>query len=244
LGGGDCANGYRTTARWVLWVPKTSSAGWIDAKRHRVKLLSPTANAQADEACGIIAIGSFRRLTAPLPSAKLCLSPQAHRVHHELRPPALATPARHPGSGRPPGRRIASRLRPRRIGSFPYITPGPCCVYPASRRGFRDPQGTWTIRPAARRSAPAVVAECAGPRRSTKPAVTGYWMFARAVVRNRSSGNLHPPPPAADAAPAACFSAAMSVSTATFLDLPGRRGNLFPYTVSSSECRISPVVST
>ena len=91
-------------------------------KGRRVKLLSPTAIAQADGACGSLAIGPFRRLTARLPGPKLCLSPQPHRVRHELRPPALATPARHPGSGRPPGRRIAPSLHPRRVGSFPSIT--------------------------------------------------------------------------------------------------------------------------
>src|ERR1700722_8435989 len=75
----------------------------------RVKLLSPIANAQTDEACGSLAIGPFRRLTASLPGPKLWLSPQPHRDRHELRPPALATPARHPGSGRPPGRRLWHR---------------------------------------------------------------------------------------------------------------------------------------
>jgi hypothetical protein len=44
----------------------------------------------------------------------------------------------------PPGRRIAPSLRPRRVGSLPYITTGPCCVDPAARRGFRDPQGEKT----------------------------------------------------------------------------------------------------
>jgi hypothetical protein len=106
----------------------------------RVKLLSPTANAQAEGACGSSAVGPFMRLTARLRGPKLCLSPQPHRVRHELRPPTLATPARHPGSGRPPGRRIAPSLHPRRVGSSPYTTTGPCCFDPAGRRGFRDPQ--------------------------------------------------------------------------------------------------------
>jgi hypothetical protein len=110
----------------------------------RVKLLSPTAIAQADGACGIFAMCPFRRLTARLPGPKLCLSPQPHQVRHELRPPALATTDRHPGSGRPPGRRITPSLGPRRVGSFPSITTGPCCVDPAGRRGFRDPQGEKT----------------------------------------------------------------------------------------------------
>jgi hypothetical protein len=107
----------------------------------RVKLLNPTANPHVDEARGSSAISPFRRLTARLPGPRLCLSPQPHRVRHELRPPALPTPARHPGSGRRPGRRIAPSLHPRRVGSFPYITTGPCCVDPAGRRSFRDPQG-------------------------------------------------------------------------------------------------------
>ena len=109
-----------------------------------VKILSPTANAQADAACGTLAIGPFRRLTAGLPGPKLCLSRQPHRVRHELRPPALTTPARRPGSGRHPCRRIAPSLHPRRVGSFPYITTGPCCVDPAGRRGFRYLQGEKT----------------------------------------------------------------------------------------------------
>jgi len=88
----------------------------------KVKILSPTAIATADGACGSSAIGPFRRLTARLPGPKLCVSPQPHRVCHELRPPALATAARHPGSGPPPGRRIAPSLRPRRISSFSSLT--------------------------------------------------------------------------------------------------------------------------
>jgi hypothetical protein len=109
------ANGLRATCLFQgnerLSLPKMSS--WqrsARVNRRRVKLLSPTANAQADEACGTLAIGSFRRLTARLPGPKLCLSPQPHRVHHELRPPDLATLAHHPGSGRPLGRRIAQSL--------------------------------------------------------------------------------------------------------------------------------------
>jgi hypothetical protein len=87
-----------------------------------------------------LAIGPFRRLTSGHCGPKLCLPPQPHRVRHELRPPALATPARHPGSGRHRGRRIAPSLHPRRVGSFPYITPGPYCFDPGGRGGFRDPQ--------------------------------------------------------------------------------------------------------
>jgi hypothetical protein len=108
----------------------------------RAKLLSPTAIAQADEACGTLAIGPFRRLTARLRGPKLCLSPQPHRVRHELRPPALATPARHPG-GLPiasstrapssgihrrkamsgaPRRRLAPLLPTRRL--TPFLHPG------------------------------------------------------------------------------------------------------------------------
>jgi hypothetical protein len=95
----------------------------------RVKLLRPTANAQADEVCGSLAIGPFMRLTARLPGPKLCLSPQPHRVRHELRPPALATPARRPGGGRHPGRRITPSLHPRGVGwqegiAEPGVTPG------------------------------------------------------------------------------------------------------------------------
>ena len=88
----------------------------------RAKLLSPTAIAQADEVCGSLAIGPLRRLTGRLPGPNLRLSPQPHRVRHELRPPALAIPDRRLGSGRPPGRRIVPSLHPRRVGSFPSIT--------------------------------------------------------------------------------------------------------------------------
>jgi hypothetical protein len=63
----------------------------------RVKLLIPPAIAQTHGACGSSAVGPFRRLTVRLPGPKLCLSPQPHGVRHELRPPARATPARHPG---------------------------------------------------------------------------------------------------------------------------------------------------
>jgi hypothetical protein len=83
-----------------------------------------------------LAVRPFSRLTARLPGPKLCLSPQPHRVRHELRPPALATPARPPGSGRPPSRRIAPSLHPRCLGSFPYTTTSPCCFDPAGRRDF------------------------------------------------------------------------------------------------------------
>jgi hypothetical protein len=41
--------------------------------------------------------------------------------------------------GRPSSGRIAPSLHSGRVGSFPYITTGPCCVDPAGRRGFRDP---------------------------------------------------------------------------------------------------------
>jgi hypothetical protein len=97
----ECLMSGKTTAH-------TFTSNSLDQYR-RVKLLGPTANAQADEACGIIAIGTFRRLTARLYGPKLCLSPQPHRVRHELRPPALATPARHLGTGRHPGRRLRHR---------------------------------------------------------------------------------------------------------------------------------------
>jgi hypothetical protein len=89
---------------------------FVGNKTRRVKLLRLTANAQAGEAWGIIAIGPFRRLTDPLRGPKLFLSPRPPRGRHELRPPALATPARHPGSGRPPGRRIAPSLHARGVG--------------------------------------------------------------------------------------------------------------------------------
>jgi hypothetical protein len=85
-----------------------------NARCRRVKILNPTANAQADEAYAIFAIGPFRRLTARLPGPRLCLSPQPHRVRHELRPPALATPARRPG-----GLQIASSTRAARSGAGP-----------------------------------------------------------------------------------------------------------------------------
>jgi hypothetical protein len=88
----------------------------------RVKILSSTAISQAEGAFGSSAGGPFRRLTARLPGPKLCLSPQPHGVRHELRPPALATPARHPGSRRHPCWRIAPSLHPCRVGSFPSIT--------------------------------------------------------------------------------------------------------------------------
>ncbi len=99
----------------------------------RVKTLSPTAIAQADEAYDSLAIRAFRRLTASLRGPKLCLSPQPHRVRHELRPPALATPARHPGSGPPLGRRIAPSLHPRGVGgqgdmAKPGVRPGTASV--------------------------------------------------------------------------------------------------------------------
>jgi hypothetical protein len=127
--------------------PSTQAAALLPAENSRmVKILSPTAIAQADEACDTLAIGPFMRLTARLPGPKLCLSPLPHRVHHELRPPALATPDRHPGSGRPPGRRIAPSLHARRVGAFPYVTTGPCCFDPAGRRGFRDLQATEAAR--------------------------------------------------------------------------------------------------
>ena len=87
----------RRLSRWPSMRARQHDACNSFSKPRRVKLLSPTANAQADAGCGIFAIGPFRRLTARLPGPKLCLSPQSHWVHHELRPPALATPARHPG---------------------------------------------------------------------------------------------------------------------------------------------------
>jgi hypothetical protein len=80
----------------------------------RVKLLSPTVITKADEACRIFAIGPFRRLPARLPGPKLCLSPHPHRVRHEFRAPALATPARRPG-----GLPIASPARAPRSGAGP-----------------------------------------------------------------------------------------------------------------------------
>ncbi len=63
-----------------------------------------------------IAMDAFRRLTARLPVPKLCLQPRPHRVRHELRPPALANPDSHPGSGRPPTSAVASSLHPRGVG--------------------------------------------------------------------------------------------------------------------------------
>jgi hypothetical protein len=103
----------------------SATQGLIAAGARRVKLLSPTANAPADETCGIIAIGPFRRLTARLPGPKLCLSPQPHRVRHELRPPALATPARHPGSGRPPRSADFPIATPRRVKLLSLTAIGP-----------------------------------------------------------------------------------------------------------------------
>jgi hypothetical protein len=94
----------------------TSRHPFGDFYARRVKLLSLTAISQADGACGSSAVGPFRRLTDPLPGPKLCVSPQPHRGRHELRPPALATPARYPGSERPPGQRIAPSLHARGVG--------------------------------------------------------------------------------------------------------------------------------
>ena len=98
-------------------------------RRRRVKILSPIAIATAEGACGSSAVGPFRRLTARLRGPKLCLSPHPHRVRHELRSPALATPARHPGSERRPGRRIAPSLHARGVGrqgrmAEPVVMPG------------------------------------------------------------------------------------------------------------------------
>jgi hypothetical protein len=66
-----------------------------------VKILGPTAITNVERACGSLAICALMRLTARLPGPNPCKSPQSDRVGHELRPPALATPARRRGSGRP-----------------------------------------------------------------------------------------------------------------------------------------------
>jgi hypothetical protein len=83
----------------------------VQQRTRRVKLLNPTANAQADAACGSSAVGPVRRLTARHQGPRLCLSPQPHRVNHELRSPALATLARRPG-----GLPITSSTRAPRSG--------------------------------------------------------------------------------------------------------------------------------
>ena len=81
----------------ALRAEPVAARAYLRSSPRRVKLLSLTPIGPADGACVTLAISPFRRLTAPLRGPKLCWSPQPHRVRHELRPPALAIPARHLG---------------------------------------------------------------------------------------------------------------------------------------------------
>jgi hypothetical protein len=92
----------------------------------RVKLLSLTPIGPADGGLRLFGHRPFRRLTARLQGPKLCLSPQPHRVRHELRPPALATPARRPG-----GLPIASSTRAPRSG-----VPSAKCIVGSASAAF------------------------------------------------------------------------------------------------------------
>jgi hypothetical protein len=137
----------------------------------RVKLLSLTPIGPADGGLRLFGHRPFRRLTARLQGPKLCLSPQPHRVRHELRPPALATPARHPGSGRPPGRRIAPSLHARGVGrqwciAEPGVTPGTKSV----RAGGKNASHTPIYHPDEKRSAtPPLLARRPQRRRTLLP---------------------------------------------------------------------------
>jgi hypothetical protein len=81
---------------------------WRQARR--VKLLSPTAIAQADGSCDSLPVGPFSPLTGLLRGPMLAFSPLPRRVNRELRSPA-----------------VDRSLRTSLIVTSPYFTSVCCC---------------------------------------------------------------------------------------------------------------------